>query len=328
MRRSAFASTLLFAAIAHPAGAADLSAKRLAEAVAVQPQLLPAVSGINGSIDIAGGGLNGNGALGSGGYGHIGGSLSVPVGAQFGVQVDGLAAAMESLKMIGAGGHAFWRDPGLALLGVYGEGLAADVGTDTLKKGRFGAEAELYFDRATLSGIAGYEWGNLDIRDGFFVETLAGYYVTDDLKLSAGYGYGFAGHMGTARVDWQMPTALLGNATSLYGEARFGEGGYKAVLAGVKLQFGVAAKSLKRHEREDDPQMWIKSQPHAIAAAKAQGQFDTPRPVNACASYQSAYDSAMSTYNQSGGFTNYQNAHNAWEAADNAGCSVGPEPAF
>ena len=42
-----------------------------------------------------------------------------------------IAAAMDDLRMIGAGGHAFWRDPGVALLGVYGEGLAADVGDDT-----------------------------------------------------------------------------------------------------------------------------------------------------------------------------------------------------
>lgn len=325
MRRSAFAAVLLAVVLAHPAGAADLSAKRLAEAVAVPPQLLPAVSGINGSIDIAGGGLNGNGALGSGGYGHVGGSLSVPVGAQFGVQVDALAAAMDDLKMIGAGGHAFWRDPNKALIGLYGEGLAADVGDDTLKKARIGAEAELYLDRATLSGVAGYEWGNLDIRKGAFVETLAGYYVTDDLKLSAGYGYGFAGHMGTARVDWQMPTALLGNATSLYGEARFGEGGYKAVLAGVKLQFGVAAKSLKRHEREDDPQMWIKSQPHAIASAKAQGQFD--RPVNACSALVSAYEGLRTTLIADGfNVSEYNTLLPYRTAAVNAGCSVSPMP--
>lgn len=324
MRLSAFAAILLAATAS--AGAADLSAKRLAEAVAVPPQLLPAVSGINGSIDIAGGGLRGNGALGSGGYGHVGGSLSVPVGAQFGVQVDALAAAMDDLKMLGAGGHAFWRDPGLALLGVYGEGLAADVGTDTLKKARLGAEAELYVDRATLSGIVGYEWGNLDIRKGLFVETLAGYYVTDDLKLSAGYGYGFAGHMGTARVDWQMPTALLGNATSLYGEARFGEDGYKAVLAGVKLQFGVPAKSLKRHEREDDPQMWIKSQPHAIASAKAQGQFDKPA-GNACSALVSAYEDLRTTLVADGFDTDdYDTLLPYRTAAVNAGCSVSPMP--
>lgn len=325
MQPAVIATFLVAAAFFAPAGAADLSAKRIAEAVAVPPQVLPAVSGLNGSIDVAGGGLTGKGGLGSGGYGHVGGSLSLPAGGQFGVQVDGLAAAMDALKMIGAGGHAFWRDPGLALLGVYGEGLAADVGDDTLKKARLGAEAEVYFDRATLSGIAGYEWGNLDIRQGFFAEALAGYYVSDDLKLSAGYGYGFAGHMATARVEWQPPVALLGNAASLYGEARFGEGGYRAVLAGVKLPFGVTAKSLKRHEREDDPQIWIKSQPHAIASAKAQGQF-APK---ACAA-GTAFESAKSTYlaMDPPTFNDFLNLAGLYDAAVDAGCDVSSMPGF
>lgn len=313
---------LIAGLMATSAHGADLSAKKLAEAVAVTPVLLPAVSGVNGSIDLAGGVTTGKG-LGTGGYGHVGGSLSVPLGAQYGVQVDALAAAMDELRMIGAGGHAFWRDPNTALIGVYGEGLGADVGTDTLKKARVGAEGELYFGRATLSGLAGYEWGNLDIRDGFFAEALAGFYATDDVKLSAGYSYGFAGHMGTARVDWQLPNGFAGNATSLYGEAWFGEGGYAAGLVGVKMQFGVAAKSLKRHEREDDPPMWIKSQPHAIAAAKAQGQFD--KPVNACTSLLSTYNSMLAQWIGEGPDLypdlEFSDIEDAYDAANTAGCN-------
>jgi hypothetical protein len=323
-----FALTLVTLA-ATGAGAADLTRAQIASAVAVPPTLLPAVSGVNGSLDVAGGFVNGKGALGTGGYGHLGGSLSVPVGARYGVQVDGLAAAIEDLRMIGAGGHAFWRDPGFALIGIYGEGLAADVGDDTLRKGRFGAETEVYFDRVTLSGVAGYEWGNLDIRNGVFAEVQAGYYITDDLKISAGYGYGFAGNMATARAEWQVPAGLIGSATSLYGEARFGEGGYASVLTGVKLQFGTAPKSLKQHEREDDPPVWIKSQPHAIASAKAQGQFDKPATADACSALVSSYES-LRTSLLSDGFTfaDYNTLLPYRTAAVSAGCSVSPMPGF
>jgi hypothetical protein len=313
-----FALTLLNLA-ATGAGAADLTRSQIATAVAVPPTLLPAVSGVNGSLDVAGG------ASGAGGLGQIAASLSLPVAQRFGVQIDALGSFAPDTKLGGIGGHAFWRDPGSALLGVYGEGLAADVGADTLKKGRIGAEAELYLDRLTLSGVAGYEWGNLDIRTGLFVETLAGYFATDDLKLSAGYNYGFAGHGAVARIDWQMPSSFgLGlNGATLYGEARLGEGGFAQGLVGVKVPFGAAPKSLKRREREDDPPVWLRSQPFAVAAAQDQGQF-APK-ANACAPYQTAYDTAMADYNRLGNPA-YAAAVTAYNNARAAGCDVGQMP--
>jgi hypothetical protein len=314
-----FALTLLNLA-ATGAGAADLTRSQIATAVAVPPTLLPAVSGVNGSLDVAGG------ASGAGGVGQIAASLSLPVAQRFGVQIDGLAAAMNDSRLLGAGGHAFWRDPSQALIGLYGEGLAADVGSDTLRKGRIGAEAELYLNRMTLSGVAGYEWGNLHIRKGLFTETLAGYFVTDNLKLSAGYGYGFSGHMGTARVDWQLPADLGLAGATVYGEARYGEGGFAQALAGIKVPFGAGnGKSLQRREREDDPPVWLRSQPFAVASAKDQGQF-TRKATDPCTAYQAAYDTARAAWH-GGDNPEYHAAQNAWDAGVNAGCSmVGNRP--
>jgi hypothetical protein len=199
--------------------------------------------------------------------------------------------------------------------------------TIRLNKGRIGAEAEYYMERMTFSGIAGYEWGNLHIRNGAFAEVLAGYFATDDLKFSAGYSYGFAGNMGLARVDWQLPASTLGlNGVSLFVEGRIGEGDYKAVLAGVKIPFGVAPKSLKAHERQDDPPMWLKSQPHAVASAKAQGQFNKVTDVCPAlvASYQSARDAYESIPPQQretpDAFDARDLMNNALDAAVAAGC--------
>jgi hypothetical protein len=298
------ASTILAQSGALAADLAAKKAKTLAEAVAVPPTVLPAVSGINGSIEAAGGYVNGSSPLGAGGYGHLGGSLSLPLAQQFGVQADGLAATVDGISLLGAGAHAFWRDPAKGLLGVYGEGLTADVGSDRLNKGRIGAEAEYYMERMTFSGIAGYEWGNLHIRNGLFAEVLVGYFATDDLKLSAGYSYGFAGNMGLARVDWQLPSSTGLNGVSLFVEGRVGEGDYKAVLAGVKIPFGVAPKSLKAHERQDDPPMWLKSQPHAVASAKAQGDF-TPKGQTVCESLTSQYNQILADWNRGGVYNSF-----------------------
>lgn len=323
MRRTALPLAFALANIAATgAGAADLARSQIADAIAVPPTLLPAVSGVNGSLDVAGG------VNGAGGVGQIGASLSLPVAQQFGVQLDGLAATMNDSRLLGVGGHAFWRDPRQALIGVYGEGLAADVGADTLKKGRIGAEAELYLNRMTLSGVAGYEWGNLDIRKGLFLETLAGYFATDNLKLSAGYSYGFSGHMGTARVDWQLPANLgLGGAT-VYGEARYGEGGFAQALAGIKVPFGADnGKSLKRREREDDPPVWLRSQPFAIASAKDQGQFKKAAATcPAGDTYEAARDAFLHLDPPT--MSDYFDLNDLFDAATSAGCSVSPMPGF
>jgi hypothetical protein len=271
MARSGLATVAVALTVSlSPAVAADLTARQIAEAVAVPPTLLPAVSGINLSVEAAGGGVRGNSPLGSGGYGHLGASLSVPVGAQFGAQVDVLAAKVDGLSFLGAGGHAFWRDPARSLFGVYAEALTADYGPDRLNKGRLGVETEAYLGNVTLSGIAGYEWGNRDIRDGLFAEALAGVYLTEDLKVTGGYGYGFSGHMGTARLDWQLPASTGFGNVVVFAEGRVAEGGYAAAYAGVKLQFGAPQKSLQRRQREDDPPVWLASQPHAVAAGYAQ----------------------------------------------------------
>ena len=80
----------------------------------VYPTVLPAVSGINGNISIEGG------ALDKDGFGALSGSVSLPIGQRFGLQLDGSVGLLDDEFYGSAGGHLFWRDPAYAFLGIYG----------------------------------------------------------------------------------------------------------------------------------------------------------------------------------------------------------------
>jgi hypothetical protein len=91
-------------------------------------------------------------------------------------------------------------------------------------------------------------------------------------------------------------------------------------MAGVKIPLGAAPKSLKARERQDDPPVWIHSQPHAIASAKAQGQFEKPAD-NACSAVLSTYTTALALYREFGGSgVYYSDAVNAANAVNDSGC--------
>ncbi|MCP4308930.1 MAG: hypothetical protein GY788_29480, partial [bacterium] len=118
-------------------------------------QALPAVDGINAKASGFGGAVGGRALYGGEG------SVAMPLGFQYGLQIDGLVAGFENQTQgdvtIGAiAGHLFWRDPSRGLLGAYGHYVHADAfsGVD-LYAGA--AEAALYLGRFTLEGIAGVD---------------------------------------------------------------------------------------------------------------------------------------------------------------------------
>src|SRR5690242_19651458 len=92
---SVFGSALLMAA---PAAAADGAAVPAATA-------LPAVDGVNWKVDGFGG------SLADRGIGAGRGSLTVPFGTQFGLQVDGALGSFDGRFFDALAGHFFWRDP-------------------------------------------------------------------------------------------------------------------------------------------------------------------------------------------------------------------------
>lgn len=242
---------------AGPAGAADL---KLPVKAALAPAPLPAVDGTNWKF----GGLGGSLADRTLAAGT--GSVSIPLGGQYGMQFDGALGSYDSRFLGAAGAHLFWRDPTRGLVGLYGSYThwSKYGGVDA---GQVAAEGEIYFGRFTIQGIAGVEFGNstsgvagnlietFDVKTRFFDKINFAYYFTDDLK-------GFVGHR---YVGGRNALALGGEAAfringpmmgSLFVEGRIGEGDYHGVWGGLRVYLGRSDKTLIRRNREDDPLEW------------------------------------------------------------------------
>lgn len=211
---------------------------------------LPAVSAFNGKLDISGGwfqpGLPSNFPNSFDPAFRVKGAISMPVTHSTGVQFDGAIGNINSRIYGHAAAHAFWRDPAVALVGGY----ASWTGWNSFNSYRAGVEGEYYAGRATLSGVVGYEWG--DVANGVFTIEDLSFYANDDLKLSVGHRYSRQiGHSLALGGEYQFAsTPNIGYAA--YVDGRLGDNDYKSIYAGLKLYFG-PSKSLIRRHREDDP---------------------------------------------------------------------------
>lgn len=202
---------------------------------------LCAVSGFNGKAEIIAGysenDENDGGALLSGL-----GSLSMPLGCDFGLQLD--VGVIDELDVTTYGGaaHLFTRDPNSYLFGVTGGYFNSD-GADIWA---VGPEAELYLGQVSLEAWAGFV--DLDSNADAFAIVDAAIYPTDDLRLSVGATVIGDQEFLRAGMEYQF-----GGPVSASLDAKFGEDDYFAVSAGLSLYFGGEDKSLIRRHREDDP---------------------------------------------------------------------------
>ena len=209
---------------------------------------LPAVSGINGKIEL------------SAGWADIdpidptvvfrgGASLSIPVGDRFGLQADIAALNEFGDTYRGAALHAFTRNPETFLLGVAGGFGASNSATFEY----IGPEAELYLDRVSIEAWAGYM--NLDIAGvtsaQFFGFGDVAYYADDNLRLGLGASTIAGFKSAHANAEWLL--ADSGLPLSLTAEGSVGDAGFVTASVGLKLYFGGEEKSLIRRHREDDP---------------------------------------------------------------------------
>ena len=261
--------TAAFAVLAcGPANAADaLDSQQFEERFSGQ-----AVSALNGKLEAGGFHVSfdshddvGESLQSSQGY-MMQGAVSLPLGRQFGLQIDagalhgtveteGVAFAAQDLgiKAYGVGGHLFWRDPEIGLLGVYGQQTIYDLEDIDITHTRLGVKGEAYLGDFTVKGFAGR-----DVADfGFFGEGTywaasgeVDFYITDDLLVKAGIEHSFNATTGFAGVEAAFSDAKI--ASSLFAEASFSESETTA-MAGIRFYFGGEAKSLKRRHREDDP---------------------------------------------------------------------------
>jgi opacity protein-like surface antigen len=207
-----------------------------------QPGCVPAVSGINGKLEGAGGYIE---DLDDGGRFHGVGTLSLPLGCLFGVQVDAGAGDLDGTGFWGVGGHFFMRDPQSYLLGVHAQYIDLD-GFDIL---RIGPEAELYLGNITLSAFAGLEDAE-GLSDDVIANIEAAFYVTEDFKLSGGYRRFLNVDAGALGVEFQPG---LGYPVSLFADAMIGSDDYTSIMGGIRIYFGGDDKSLMARHREDDP---------------------------------------------------------------------------
>lgn len=244
MKRSLLlsASTIAVTFALGPVQAADLAEPYIG------PAGLPAVSGTNWKLGVAGGfiDLENNDTEERV---HAEGSVSIPLSFSTGLQIDGLIGDVAGDLTGGVGGHVFYRDPTYVLLGAYA-GYSAIESNDIV---RFGPEAAFYLNNVTLEGTIGWEDSDSD-GDEVYAYANAAFYPTDDLKAYVGWRRSLGRDAAAAGFEWLTGHQLgFGAPASLYAEGQIGDDDHSTLWAGLRFYFGGPDKSLIRRHREDDP---------------------------------------------------------------------------
>jgi hypothetical protein len=258
------------------AGAADITP--VVAYKAAPPAWLPAVDGVNGKFDVLGGTL-GHKDLYAGRA-----SFSVPMGGQWGVQLDGTVGSLQHRGFGSLGGHFFWRDPSVGLLGFYAAHTRWNQ-FDGVHVTHLAGEGEYYVGRWTLQAIVGVEFGNsvsttttgvsiippfgpipgviststftegYDIKTRFMDQINLKYYFTDNWNGYVGHRYLGGKHALALGTEAAMPLGR-GMMASAFLEGRAGEDQFQGVWGGLRFYFGQKDKTLIRRHREDDPIIW------------------------------------------------------------------------
>lgn len=212
----------------------------------VVAQQLPAVSALNGKIEFDAGVLS----LPSPAFmGRAAGTLTVPIGERFGLQLDASIASAPGLTT-SAALHAFTRDPQSYLIG----GTFGVIRTPGAIVFAAGPEAELYFDRWTVEAWAGLSYARPVAgpdRVAALVMANLGYYLSDNWRVTVGVssldGYSTLQLGGEYLLsDFDLPVAVTA-------ETRVGQDGAWRGMLGLRAYLGSDDKSLMRRHREDDP---------------------------------------------------------------------------
>ncbi|MEA2981359.1 MAG: hypothetical protein QOF09_3182 [Alphaproteobacteria bacterium] len=249
--------------------AADLPLKAPNQPI---PTTTSAVDGFNSKFEGLGGSFADKSIYGAKG------SLSIPLGGQFGAQVDGAIGSFDNRTFGIVGGHLFWRNPAQGLIGIYANHTTWDR-YGGAHVSQVAGEGELYSGRWTLQGIAGVEFGNTaanattnsttvgsvtttttvvdfyDVKTRFFDQVNLAYYIQPDWKAFVGHRYLGGKHALAAGTEWAMPLGG-GRMASLFAEGRIGEDNFRGIWGGGKFYFGQKDKTLIQRHRQDDPINW------------------------------------------------------------------------
>jgi hypothetical protein len=219
----------------------------------------PAVSGINGKIEGGYTWLNLNGIDAN--LWHGAGAISVPLGQQFGLQIDAgignvSTSGLPSITLAGGGAHLFWRDPSIGLVGLYGDGVNLSATGANATVWRYGVEAELYLDRISLEGFVGGDHlrGAGGVQNTFTAEAIAALYATDNIRIHGGVSHRFNQTFGRVGAEAILPFAS--NNVAVYADGTFGRD-VTTIGGGVRVYFGESGKSLIDRHRKDDPRIYL-----------------------------------------------------------------------
>lgn len=247
MKLPVYAALLIGAVfVASSAQAADLILTNEPIAKYGAGWVAPAVSGLNGKLELDLGYLTDPSSLVFRGAA----SVTAPIGDAFGLQADAAAQNFDGNWSAGAALHAFTRDPGLYLAGLTG----AIVRSESTTLMAIGPEAELYLDRISVEAWAG--WAKLDHdgatpdEDGVFGMVDVAYYATDDWRVSAGAASILGRESLNVATEYQFNPDW---GLSVAGEGRWYDTGALQAMIGVKGYIGAPGKSLIDRHRHDDP---------------------------------------------------------------------------
>jgi hypothetical protein len=254
------------------AGAADMGVLTKAPPAPYQA-FAPAVDAVNEKIEAFGGSVAGKSVFG------VNGSVTLPMGGQFGAQVDGSLGSLDQDTFAAVAGHLFWRDPSRALLGVYVSENYWDR-DGGLNVAHVAGEGEYYWGRFTLQGLAGVEFGNsgstvagtsistgplvtttttffdaYDVKTRFFDQINLKYYFGDDI--SAYVGHRYLGGLNALALGAEFARPIgRGVLASAFVEGRVGENDARGIWGGLKVYFGPSDKPLIARNRVEDPNNW------------------------------------------------------------------------
>lgn len=205
-----------------------------------------AVSEINGKVDSSYGNFNSaDGWLNNG-------SFTAPVADAYGVQLDALYADIQDENFGGFGGHFFWRDHEIGLLGI----AAGGVWNDDADSYEISLEGEYYYGLLTFGAKAGYAEIEYDVsapfidtdEDGSFGLAYITAYPIEDMSVQAGVEYRFDNT--ALRLDAEY--AITGCGLSIFAQGLFANDNYEHGIVGLRYYFG-SNKNLQERHRRDDP---------------------------------------------------------------------------
>jgi hypothetical protein len=198
------------------------------------------------------------------------GSYTIPLGHSFGLQADGALGNIADNMMGGGGVHLFTRDPSTYLLGVYGSYHT----WDSIDIWRLAGEFQLYLDRYSLDGLAGYEGVRLPATNGalvlldpnddhFFGQVDLSFYPVPDLRLYGGYRYVNETSLAGAGIEYLMRGVA---PVSAFAKADFGDQQYNRITAGLRIYLNGDKSLIDRH-RTEDPENYTPMFPRLDMAA-------------------------------------------------------------